>query len=62
VRFFIHELTTPGTHHISEAYGLVPLDLNGDGVAPDYWPENDVPHVWEPAYLYTAAMVAFGSR
>ncbi len=62
VRFFIAELTTPGTLHLSEAYARVQLDLNGDGVAPDYLPENDVPHVWEHAYLYTAAMLAFGSR
>jgi len=62
VRFFIHELTTSGTLHLSEAYARVQLDLNGDGVAPDYVPENDVPHVWEHAYLYTAAMTAFGSR
>ena len=62
VRFFIHELTTPGTHHISEAYARVNLDLNGDGVLPDYQPQNDAPHVWEHAYLYAAAMVAFGSR
>src|SRR5262249_20982369 len=31
VRFFIHELTTPGTLHLSEAYARVQLDLNGDG-------------------------------
>ncbi|TMA39954.1 MAG: hypothetical protein E6J79_01550 [Deltaproteobacteria bacterium] len=62
VRFFIHELTTPGTHHISEAYARVNLDLNGDGILPDYQPQNDAPHVWEHAYLYAAAMVAFGSR
>jgi hypothetical protein len=62
VRFFVKELTTPGTLHLSEAYARVQLDLNGDGVAPDYLPENDVPHAWEHAYLYTAAMLAFGSR
>jgi hypothetical protein len=62
VRFFVKELTTPGTLHLSEFYARVPTDLNGDGVAPDYLPENDVPHVWEHAYLYTAAMTAFGSR
>ncbi len=62
VRFFVHELTTAGTHHLAEAYGLVNVDLNGDGIAPDYWPENDVPHAWEHAYLYAAAMVAFGAR
>ncbi|HLK10561.1 MAG TPA: hypothetical protein VKW76_04220 [Candidatus Binatia bacterium] len=62
VRFFVHNLTTAGTRHLGEAYGLVDVDLNGDGVVPDYWPENDVPHVWEHAYLYAAAMVAFGSR
>ncbi len=62
VKFFIHELTTPGTLHISEAYARVQLDLNGDGISPDYLPENDVPHAWEHSYLYTAAMIAFGSR
>src|SRR5262249_23558687 len=62
VRFFVRELTTPGTLHLSEAYARVQLDVNGDGVAPDYVPENDVPHVWEHAYLYTAAMEASGSR
>src|SRR5207249_683831 len=62
VQFLIHNLTTAGTLHVSEGYGLVNVDLNGDGIAPDYWPENDVPHVWEHAYLYAAAMVAFGSR
>jgi hypothetical protein len=62
VRFFVRELTTPGTLHLSEAYARVQLDVNGDGIAPDYVPENDVPHVWEHAYLYTAAMEAFGSR
>jgi hypothetical protein len=62
VRFFVRELTTPGTLHLSEAYARVQLDLNGDGIAPDYVPENDVPHVWEHAYLYIAAMEAFGSR
>jgi hypothetical protein len=60
VRFFIRNLTTAGTGLMSEAYGRVPLDLNGDGIAPDYWPQNDVPHAWEHAYLYAAAMVAFG--
>ena len=58
----MHELTTPGTHHISEAYARVNLDLNGDGILPDYQPQNDAPHVWEHAYLYSAAMIAFGSR
>lgn len=62
VKFFIHNLTTAGTLHLSESYGLVNVDLNGDGVSPDYWPENDVPHVWEHAYLYAAAMAAFGSQ
>ena len=62
VRFFIRELTTPGTLHLSEAYARVQMDLNGDGIAPDYLPENDVPHVWEHAYLYIAAMTAYGSR
>lgn len=60
VRFFVHNLTTVGTLHMSESYGRIPLDRTGDGVAPDYWPQNDVPHVWEHAYLYTAAMFAFG--
>jgi hypothetical protein len=41
---------------------LASEDLNGDGVTPDYVSENDVPHVWERAYLYAAAMVAFGSH
>ena len=40
----------------------VQLDLNGDGITPDYLPENDTPHAWEHSYLYTAAMLAFGSR
>jgi hypothetical protein len=62
VRFFVKELTTPGTLHLSEFYARVQRDLNGDGISPDYLPENDIPHVWEHAYLYTAAMVAFGSR
>jgi hypothetical protein len=31
-------------------------------VAPDYLPESDVPHVREDAYLYLAAMAAFGGR
>lgn len=61
VRFFIRNLTTHDTGLMSEAYGRVPLDLNGDGTAPDYWPQNDVPHVWEHAYLYSAAMIAFGA-
>jgi hypothetical protein len=61
VRFFIRNLTTRGTGLMSEGYGRVPLDLNGDGLAPDYWPQNDVPHAWEHSYLYAAAMVAFGS-
>jgi hypothetical protein len=62
VRYFIHELTTPGTLHLSEAYARVQLDLNSDGIAPDYLPENDTPHAWEHSYLYTAAMLVFGSR
>jgi GH15 family glucan-1,4-alpha-glucosidase len=62
VRFFVRELPTPDTHHLGEFYARVDLDLNGDGVSPDYLSENDVPHVWEHAYLYAAAMVAFGSR
>jgi hypothetical protein len=62
VRFFARELPTPDTHHLGEFYARVDLDLNGDGVSPDYLSENDVPHVWEHAYLYAAAMVAFGSR
>src|SRR5262249_45696119 len=36
VRFFVRELTTPGTLHMGEAYGRYQLDVNGDGVAPDY--------------------------
>lgn len=62
VQSFVKELTTPGTMHLSEFYARVQRDLNGDGISPDYLPENDVPHVWEHAYLYMAAMVAFGSR
>jgi hypothetical protein len=62
VRFFIRELPTFDTLHMAEAYSRIQLDLNGDGVMPDYLPQNDVPHVWEHAYLYAAAMVAFGSR
>ena len=62
VRFFVRELTTADTLHMAEVYGRVQLDLNGDGVLPDYLPQNDVPHVWEHAYLYAAAMVAFGTR
>jgi hypothetical protein len=62
VRAFIAELATPGTLHLGEFSGRVPVDLDGDGVAPDYLPENDVPHVWEHAYLYLAAMAAFGAR
>ncbi len=62
VRFFVRELPTPDTHHLGEFYARVALDLNGDGVMPDYLSENDVPHVWEHAYLYAAAMIAFGSR
>jgi hypothetical protein len=62
VRAFIQELATPGTLHLSEFYSRVQADLDGDGIAPDYLPENDVPHVWEHAYLYLAAMTAFGAR
>lgn len=62
VRAFIQELATPGTLHLSEFYSRVSVDLDGDGQSPDYLPENDVPHVWEHAYLYLAAMTAFGSR
>ena len=62
VRFFVRELPTFDTHHLGEFYARVDADLNGDGIAPDYVSENDVPHVWEHAYLYAAAMVAFGSR
>ncbi len=60
VQFFVRNLTTNGTLHMSESYGRVQVDRNGDGIAPDYWPQNDVPHVWEHALLYTAAMLAFG--
>src|SRR5436309_1305645 len=62
VRFFVRELPTFDTHHLGEFYARVDADLNGDGIAPDYVSENDVPHLWEHAYLYAAAMVAFGSR
>jgi hypothetical protein len=60
VKFFVRNITTNGTLHMSESYGRVQVDRNGDGIAPDYWPQNDVPHVWEHALLYTAAMFAFG--
>lgn len=60
VQFFVRELTTVGTRHMSEAYGRVQVDRNGDGVAPDYWPQNDVPHVWEHSALFIAATFAFG--
>ena len=62
VKFFIHELTMPGTLHNSDAHARIQLDLNGDGIAPDNVPENDTPDAWEHAYVYTAAMLAFGSR
>jgi glucoamylase len=62
VRFLVHELTTPGTGHMAEFALRVDRDLDGDGDAPDYLPTNDVPHVWQQAYLYTAAMLVFGSR
>jgi len=62
VRFFIREGTTPGTLHMAEFAGRVDQDLDGDGVAPDYRPQNDVPHVWQQAYLYTTAMLVFGER
>ena len=53
---------TPGTLHMAEFAGRVPLDLDGDGASPDYVPENDVAHVWEHAAPYLAAMAAFGGR
>lgn len=62
VRFFVKELTTPGTLHLAEVFHRVPLDLNGDGITPDYLPENDIPHVWQHAYLYATAMTVFGAR
>ena len=62
VRFLIHELVTPDTRLLAESYGRVSQDLDGDGDAPDYVPLNDVPHTWAHAYLYAAAMIAFGSR
>lgn len=63
VRFFIRELTTPGTHHLAEAAGRIDdVDIDGDGILPDYLPQNDVPHIWEHAYLYAAAMIAFGAE
>jgi glucoamylase len=62
VRRFVHELTTADTGHMAEFSVRVQADLNGDGVAPDYLPTNAVPHVWEQAILYLAAMEAFGAR
>jgi len=62
IRFFVHDLTTPDTLHMAEGYGRLPSDLNGDGVSPDYLPQNDIPHVWEHAYLYAAAMIAYGAQ
>jgi hypothetical protein len=62
VRFFVREGTTPGTGHKAEFAVRVPIDLDGDGIAPDYLPENDVPHAWQQAILYLAAMEAFGAR
>ncbi len=62
VRFFIRLLTTPGTGHMAEFASRVDRDLDGDGEAPDYLPQNDVPHVWQQSYLYLAAMEAFGPR
>ncbi len=62
IRFFVYELTTPDTLHMAEGYGRLPIDWNGDGVSPDYLPQNDIPHVWEHAYLYAAAMIAFGAQ
>ncbi len=40
----------------------VQADLNGDGISPDYVPVSATPHVWQGAYMYLAAMAAFGSR
>ena len=60
VRAFIHELPTPGTGLMSESQGRVPVDLDGDGLTPDWWAQNDVPHAWEHSILFTAAMIAFG--
>jgi hypothetical protein len=62
VRAFIHLGTTPDTGHMAEFAGRVPIDLDGDGIAPDYLPENDVPHAWQQSILYLAAMQAFGAR
>ncbi|MDZ7783730.1 MAG: hypothetical protein U5K56_12610 [Halioglobus sp.] len=60
IRFFVAEGTTPGTLHMAEFAGRVNQDVNGDGEAPDYLPQNDVPHVWQQTFLYLAAMLAFG--
>jgi hypothetical protein len=62
VRFFMSELTTPDTRHTGESTLRVAVDLNGDGVSPDYLPVTAVPHVWQGSRLYVAAMAAFGSR
>jgi hypothetical protein len=62
VRFFVRELTTPDTRHTGESTLRLDLDLNGDGVSPDYLPVTAVPHVWQGTRLYVAAMAAFGSR
>jgi hypothetical protein len=62
VRFFVRAGTTPGTGHKAEFAVRVPVDLDGDEVTPDYLPENDIPHAWQQAILYLAAMEAFGAR
>jgi len=60
IRVFVAEGTTPGTLHMAEFAGRVNQDVNGDGEAPDYLPQNDVPHVWQQTFLYLAAMLAYG--
>ena len=62
VRFFINELTTPDTLHMGEFFVRVSADINGDGVSPDYLPGSAIPHVWQGAYVYLAALAAFGTR
>jgi len=60
VRLLLDLLTTPDTGHMAEFAGRVDKDLDGDGVVPDYLPQNDVPHVWQQMNLYLAAMLAYG--
>ena len=62
VRFFVRELTTHDTLHMGEFFVRVSADINGDGLSPDYLPVSAIPHVWQGAYLYLAALDAFGMR